>query len=144
MYNSSFNLFNITDTLLSKTYNIFILIRIRIIGRLLLHSLISALFFNSRGLLIVANLLLSTVLPPLSLYLCIPQLGLTALHIAAWKGHSEVLQLLLEVGADPTSATHSDKTPLQLAHEENRHRCVSILTATLKKVRIKKTRLWDY
>jgi len=70
------------------------------------------------------------------------QLGLTALHIAAWKGHSDVVQLLLQSGADPNAISHSNKTPLQVAQEESKHHCVSILTASMAKVHKHITLQW--
>lgn len=62
------------------------------------------------------------------------QLGLTALHIAAWKGHASVVEMLLHEGCNPAALSHSGKTAQQLAAEENQHECVTILTAATSKV----------
>ena len=43
------------------------------------------------------------------------QLGWTALHVAAWKGHTAVLEALLQAKADPRAQTHDGRTPLEMA-----------------------------
>ena len=62
------------------------------------------------------------------------QLGLTALHIAAWKGHTSVVEFLIQSGADLLAKAQNGKTALQLAQEENQHECATILTAATSKV----------
>jgi hypothetical protein len=62
------------------------------------------------------------------------QLGLTALHIAAWKGHADLVEMLLYEGCSPTALSNSGKTALQLATEESQHACVTVLTAVTSKV----------
>jgi ankyrin repeat protein len=42
--------------------------------------------------------------------------GSTALHHAAWRGHADVVKLLLQAGADVNAKTRSNsETPLHLA-----------------------------
>jgi ankyrin repeat protein len=48
--------------------------------------------------------------------------GSTPLHCAAWKGHEEVVRLLLEAGADPNARNvneHWGTTPLHAAAHAN-------------------------
>jgi ankyrin repeat protein len=40
--------------------------------------------------------------------------GETPLHKAAWRGSAECVQLLLQLGADPTARNADGKTPLDL------------------------------
>lgn len=44
--------------------------------------------------------------------------GETPLHQAAYCGHSEVIKILLEFGADKNSRTYKEKTPSDLARDE--------------------------
>jgi ankyrin repeat protein len=61
-------------------------------------------------------------------------LGWTALHYAAHKGHDEVMRFLLFAGADPTTTDAEGTTPRELAEEnhyseevrEGRARCVAL------------------
>ena len=62
------------------------------------------------------------------------QLGLTALHIAAWKGHVNVVEMLLHEGCNPQAQSQNGKTALQLAQDENQHQCTTVLTAAISKV----------
>ena len=41
--------------------------------------------------------------------------GLTPLHLAAWKGHADVVKFLLDQGADPNVVENSGDTPLHYA-----------------------------
>ena len=43
------------------------------------------------------------------------QNGTTPLHWAAFKGHKDVVHLLLDRGADPNIADHFGRTPLSKA-----------------------------
>ena len=72
------------------------------------------------------------------------QLGLTALHIAAWKGHTAVVEMLLHEGCSPMALSQNSKTALQLAVEENQHECVTILTAASSKVTVTITMLMTW
>ena len=63
------------------------------------------------------------------------QQGLTALHFAAWKGHVEVVEMLIKEGASPFVQSQSGKTPLQLAQEDEHQQCVLVLQAATSKVR---------
>ena len=45
--------------------------------------------------------------------------GVTGLHVAAQRGHLEVVDLLLAAGADPTIKDEEDRTPLLLAIKGN-------------------------
>ena len=62
------------------------------------------------------------------------QMGLTPLHIAAWKGHTEVVQKLLSLGCNPAAVAHSGKTAQQLATEEEHNETVTVLQAATAKV----------
>lgn len=46
---------------------------------------------------------------------CKAHLGVTALHVAAWKGHLPIVKILLEVGSDPEARSPSGKTPMYAA-----------------------------
>ena len=61
-------------------------------------------------------------------------MGLTPLHIAAWKGHTEVVQKLLRLGCNPAAVAHSGKTAQQLATEEEHSETVTVLQAATAKV----------
>jgi ankyrin repeat protein len=59
--------------------------------------------------------------------------GFTALHLAAFFGHAEVMRLLLDRGADPnavaTSAQVGPVQPLHSAAATGRHECARLLLA---------------
>lgn len=57
--------------------------------------------------------------------------GYTALHLAAQHGHSEIVQLLLEAGADPTTRNNEGRTPLDLANTYIRQPAIALLEAAL-------------
>ena len=65
---------------------------------------------------------------------CIPQLGLTPLHIAAWKGHTSVVQMLLSHGSNPAAVAHNGKTAQQLAAGEEHTEAHTVLQAAIAKV----------
>jgi len=57
--------------------------------------------------------------------------GLTPLHIAAEHGHHELLDLLLQCGADPTLVTHHlRRSALHVAVFAGHERCVRLLLAS--------------
>ncbi|CAF1052332.1 unnamed protein product [Rotaria sordida] len=51
----------------------------------------------------------------------------TSLHLAAAEGHYEIVQLLIDQGANVWSCDMNDSTPLHEAAEHNCYRCVEIL-----------------
>jgi len=51
----------------------------------------------------------------------------TALLKAAWKGHAEIIRLLLSKGADPSIATKTKWTPLMFAARDGHRNTVSVL-----------------
>lgn len=51
----------------------------------------------------------------------------TALHVAAEDDHVEIVQLLLEAGADPTARRIFDETPLDVASREGATRVRDVL-----------------
>lgn len=51
--------------------------------------------------------------------------GVTPLHLAARNGHHQIAKLLLEHGANPQALDHQGKTPLMLAHEENKRAVIA-------------------
>src|SRR5947207_4014133 len=56
--------------------------------------------------------------------------GSTPLHCAAWKGHSEVVALLLDHGADVNARNHNDHwgdTPLHAAAHGNQRAVAELL-----------------
>ena len=53
------------------------------------------------------------------------------MHDAARWGHSEIVQLLLLAGADPTIRNNARNTPLNLARSYNNHSCILLLQAAL-------------
>lgn len=57
--------------------------------------------------------------------------GYTALHLAAQHGHSEIVQLLLEAGADPTTRNIVGRTTLDLANIYIRQPAIALLEAAL-------------
>mmetsp|Transcript_38734 Transcript_38734/g.91763 ORF Transcript_38734/g.91763 Transcript_38734/m.91763 type:complete len:679 (-) Transcript_38734:409-2445(-) len=60
-----------------------------------------------------------------------PQHGATPLFLAALKGHSEALKLLLTYGAD-VNIDRNDVTPLMAAIDAGHTGCISMLQATIK------------
>ena len=62
------------------------------------------------------------------------QLGLTALHITAWKGHTALVEALIKAGCNTLAKSHNGKSALRLAQEENQHECVTVLQAANSKV----------
>ncbi|OWY95061.1 Pfs, NACHT and Ankyrin domain protein [Phytophthora megakarya] len=56
--------------------------------------------------------------------------ALTPLHIAAKQGYADILDLLLQCGADPTLVTHHlSRSPLHFAVSAAQERCVRLLLA---------------
>lgn len=53
--------------------------------------------------------------PSLSLSFSQNKLGDTALHNAAWKGHSEVVSMLMDIGASTIIRNKESQTPYDLA-----------------------------
>lgn len=51
----------------------------------------------------------------------------TSLHLAAAQGHYDIVQLLINQGANVWSCDMNDSTPLHQAAEHNRYHCVEIL-----------------
>ncbi|CAF5118205.1 unnamed protein product, partial [Rotaria magnacalcarata] len=43
--------------------------------------------------------------------------GDTPMHVASWKNHAEVVQILIENGADKRIRNEDNKTPLDLTHD---------------------------
>ena len=54
--------------------------------------------------------------------------GQTPLHSAAWNGHRDVIEALLEGGADPDARNNRRETPLYLAAWVRRQDVVDLLT----------------
>ena len=63
------------------------------------------------------------------------QLGYTPLHVAAWKGQTAMVEMLVREGCNVLAQSYDCKTPLQLAQEEEKHECVTILQAVTTRVR---------
>jgi hypothetical protein len=57
--------------------------------------------------------------------------GDTALHLAAWKNHPTIAQLLLQAGADPTVRNRNGRTPLDVAQSRGHQQCKALLQAAL-------------
>jgi uncharacterized protein len=61
--------------------------------------------------------------------------GMTALHAAAYRGHTDVMRRLLAQGADPTiranddAGPHSRQTPLDTARSQGQSGAVALLSA---------------
>jgi ankyrin repeat protein len=53
-------------------------------------------------------------------------LGCTALHCAAQKGHKKVVKLLLLAGADPTIMNNEGRTPRGVAKTMKHRECVQV------------------
>ncbi len=54
--------------------------------------------------------------------------GATALHHAAWRGHTDLIEVLLDGGANPYLRDHSyDSTPLGWAHENDQREIMELL-----------------
>ena len=62
------------------------------------------------------------------------QIGLSALHIAAWKGQARAVDALIQAGCLVTAVSYNGKTALQLAEEENQTECIALLEAATSKV----------
>jgi len=60
--------------------------------------------------------------------------GDTALHWASYKGHPELIRLLLYSGADLTKADNFGSTPLHLAALSGNAKCVEILCQNVRKI----------
>ena len=58
---------------------------------------------------------------------CLQVFGSTALIVAAREGHKEVVQLLIEAGANREAQTKFGKTALDHAREMNEHEVVRLL-----------------
>ena len=54
--------------------------------------------------------------------------GRTPLHFAAYRGHKDVVQILLDKGADPSRTDNSGCTPLSLAHHLGKNEIVNMLS----------------
>ena len=53
--------------------------------------------------------------------------GQTPLHSAAWNGHRDVIEVLLEGGAEPNARNNRGETPLYLATWVRRQDVVQLL-----------------
>ena len=61
--------------------------------------------------------------------------GHTSLHAAAENGHNDVVEALLEHGADTTLvATNDGRTALELATRNGRRKIIKMITAKNKKI----------
>ncbi|POM73602.1 Ankyrin repeat domain containing hypothetical protein 52 [Phytophthora palmivora] len=64
--------------------------------------------------------------------------ALTPLHIAAKHGYVEILNLLLQCGADPTLVTHHlRRSPLHVAVSTSQEQCVRLLLANANLVELR-------
>eukprot|EP00959_Pyramimonas_sp_CCMP1952_P111071 2323584-Pyramimonas_sp.AAC.1 len=67
--------------------------------------------------------------------------GMTALHLAAREGHAKLAQLLIDHGADPSTADHEGCTPYILGQvrdrtsPQDRHRRSELTTQTMSRTR---------
>jgi len=57
--------------------------------------------------------------------------GRTPLHEAVRQGHEDMVKMLLDHGANPFAQDHSEKTPLDIAKENNRIEIAKILQADM-------------
>ena len=53
--------------------------------------------------------------------------GCTALYVASWCGHPEVIELLLQAGADPRIAANNGRTPVDIARSRRNEECIQLL-----------------
>jgi uncharacterized protein len=53
--------------------------------------------------------------------------GMTALHTAADQDHNDIVQLLLQAGANPTVRDMSRRTPLDIAQARGHEPCIALL-----------------
>jgi ankyrin repeat protein len=57
--------------------------------------------------------------------------GETALHKAAHKSHDQIIQLLLQAGANPTIRNNNGRTPLAIARTSGHQPCIVLLQASI-------------
>ena len=57
--------------------------------------------------------------------------GSTALHLAAYEDHPEIVALLLQAGADPTIRANDGFAPLDDARAEGHQQCIALLEGAL-------------
>lgn len=65
------------------------------------------------------------------------QMGLSALHIAAWKGQAPVVDILVHSGCNIQAQSNNGKTALDLAQEERQVECIRILQTATSKVNVR-------
>ncbi len=59
------------------------------------------------------------------------KIGLTALHTATYRGHAQIVELLVKAGADPTAAEINGVTPLDWARHMSYEECTRLLEAAV-------------